>query len=644
MSVPRTTFTPPASNSWIAFEPCCGGNTLYFSVNGTTNPPTPGINIYNGISGVGYDPLTDSYVGLSVQCYRIYRGLTSDPGSPITGANYLSLNVVPTNFPGSGVYTWDSTTTYETPCGDETITCPTCPTPLYVVWPCDESLVPTVTDTDLSAYVNDYATIQVDADGPFDCYYVVNWSVETNLDPSNPITVAVDGDEPCSCECTCYEIVGSGKLYYIDCNGVVVATTISGYWKGCSLVYPQVPSTYTVTDGGACVDGECPTPCYELTDCADSLDPIYTTAQSLGQYAILGQVVQIDGYDNCWIVNSVVDCDCAIDVVVLQAYDDCTSCNPDPNYLLTNCDDLGTIIYTSSDLSEFVGQVINIQTDCPGCWIVEEYPNPIPSDVPVTVDESFLDCEACKTTYYVLTDCTDTEADIITSTDLSAYVGQIIILEWCPTTCWTVAVSQTSTGSGILGDISDEFDTCEDCLTSFPCVCSRLKNHDTVTHNYDYLDCEGTVQTITLLSGQRSERICMAHWLTSYPTDYVEYFGDCTLVADIYTCPAPIYPRRSLKPGYNTPHCSTWKYEEISCKAAEALYKQVLELRYGISNCCPEEDQQYIIQKQLIDLKALVNPDYTCATPSCGCNTGCNCGGSCGGGSGCGCSSGTCHS
>jgi len=136
----------------------------------------------------------------------------------------------------------------------------------------------------------------------------------------------------------------------------------------------------------------------------------------------------------------------------------------------------------------------------------------------------------------------------------------------------------------------------------------------------------------------------MAHWLTSYPTDYVEYFGDCTLDGDVHTCPPPIYPRRSLKPGYNTPYCSTWKYEEISCKAAEALYKQVLELRYGISNCCPEEDQQYIIQKQLIDLKALVNPDYTCATPSCGCNTGCNCGGSCGGNCGCGSTGRTCQS
>jgi hypothetical protein len=640
MTAPLLRPSTPTSTSWIAFEPCCGGNTLYFSVNGTTNPPNAGINIYNGISGVGYDPITDSYVGLSTQCYRIYRGDASTPGGPIDASNYLNLNVVPTNFPGTGVYTWDSTTTYETPCGDEVITCPDCPTPLYVVWPCDDSNVPVVTDTDLSAYINGYATIIID--GISACYYVINWSVDTNLSINNPIAVTVDGDEPCSCKCTCYEITGSGKLYYIDCDGLVIATTISGYWKGCSLVYPQgaqgVPNPLNITAGGDCVDGECSTSCYELTDCEGLLDPIYTTVQSLGQYAILGQVVQIANYDNCWEVTSVVDCDCAINVVVLQAYDDCASCNPDPNYILTNCDDLSTIIYTSSDLSAYVGQVVELDPDCPGCWIVGEVNGPIPSDVPVVVDAAFEDCEACKTTYYQLTDCTDTENPIITSTDLSAYVGSIIILEWCPTTCWTVSVSLTSTGAGVLGDISNEFDTCLECLTSFPCVCSRLKNHDTVSHNYDYLDCDGDVQTISLLAGQRSERICMAHWLTSYLTDYVEYFGNCTLVDDVHTCPPPVYPRRSLKPGYNTPHCSTWKYEEISCKAAEALYKQVLELRYGISNCCPEEDQQYLIKKQLIDLKALVNPDYTCSTPSCGCNTGCGCGGSCGG------SCSTCHS
>jgi hypothetical protein len=55
------------------------------------------------------------------------------------------------------------------------------------------------------------------------------------------------------------------------------------------------------------------------------------------------------------------------------------------------------------------------------------------------------------------------------------------------------------------------------------------------------------------------------------------------------------------------------------------MYKQVLQLRYGISNCCPEEDEQYIIQKELIDLAALNDPAYPCSTNSCGCSNDCDC-------------------
>ena len=624
-----TTFPPPPgpSGSYFGFEPCCGGNIVYFSFNSTTVQPNLGINIYNGPPANGYDPLTDTYVPLTNQCYRIFRGLVSDPASTINGTNYGNLNIVPTNFGGN--YIWDSTTTYEDPCIDATPGfCPDCPAQCYALYSCDGSIPPITTNTDLSAYVGTSALIQVTADGGFDCYMVT-----LAPDCFNAISIiGVDGDIPCTCDCECYEIIGSAKLEYVDCDGNPVSTFVNGYWKDCSRVYPftnPAPGpNLSITNHGDCVDGLCPSQCFELIDCDGILDSIYSTAQSLSPFAILGQVVQIQGYDNCWIVNNVVDCDCAIDVVVLQAYDSCEECNPDPNYKLVNCDDSNAIIYTSSNLSAYVDQVVQLGNDCPGCWIVYEYPNPIPSDVPTTVTEAFDDCEACKAIYYVLSDCANIEADVITSTDLSAYVGQIITLEWCPTICWSVAISQTSLNFGTIGDISQEFDTCDECLTSFPCVCSRIKNHDTVAHNYDYLDCEGVVQTITLLSGERSERICMAHWLSSYPTDYVEYFGDCTLVGDTHTCPPQIYPKRPVNPGYVTPICSTEKYEKITCKAAEILYKQVLTLRYGISNCCPEEDNKWLVKKQLIDLQALKDPAYVCEVPSCGCppsTCGCGC-------------------
>lgn len=611
---------PPFSASWYGFEPCCGGNILYFRFDGTTNPPIEGINIYDGPAAIGYDPIDNAFVSLSNQCYRIFRGNAVDPMSPIDGGNYNNLQVVPTNF-GTN-YTWDSTTTYETPCGDEAITCPSCITQCYNLLPCDGILVPITTDTDLSAYVNDFALIQVDPDLGFQCYYV-----SLSASCSNAVSVVVDAVTPCSCDCTCYEIIGTAKLDYVDCNGAPVSTFVNGYWKDCSLVYPvtnPAPSpNLIITSYGDCVDGQCVGQCYELTDCEGLLDPIYTTAQSLSPFAILGQVVQIQGYDACWTVLRTVDCNCAIDVVVLQAYDTCEECNPSPNYKLVNCDDSEIIVYTSTDLSVYVGQVIQREPDCPGCWMIEQVNGPIPSDTVIIVAEFFDDCEACKTTFYQLTDCTNTEVPIITSTDLSAYVGSTITLEWCPNTCWVVSISQTSTGAGILGDILNEYTNCLECLNSFSCVCRRIKNHDSVAHNYDYVDCNGIVQTITILSGERSDRICMKLLLTSFATDYVETFGDCTNGE----CPPQIYPKRTVRPGYLTPICSTDKYEKITCKSAEILYKQVLNLRYGISNCCPDEDNKWLLKKEIIDLQALVDPDYTCTHLSCGCAPStCSCG------------------
>jgi len=714
---PKPVLPPPFSIFWIAFEPCCGGNTLYFAVNQTTNPPNPGINIYNGPPANGYDPINDVLVALTNQCYKIFRGGANDPAGPINGTNYGNLQVVPTNF-GTN-YIWDSTTNYESVCGDEVITCPTCFVQMYDLWPCDGALVPVTTDTDLSVYVNGFALIQVDADGGFDCYYVTD-----SIDSTGPITVTVDGDVPCSCDCTCYEIIGTAKLNYVDCDGNAVITTVNGYWKDCSLVYPVTSPApgpdLIITNNGDCIDGQCEIQCFELTDCNGLLDPIYTTAQSLSPYATLGQVVIIQGYDNCWEVTDVVLCDCAIDVVVLQAYESCATCNPDPNYILTNCDDSGTIIYTSSDLSAYVGQVVNVAPDCPGCWIVEEVNGPIPSDTPVTITDAFDDCEACKTTYYILEDCLSIEADIITSTDLSAYIGQIITLEWCPNICWRVSLSPTSTGAGVLGSILNEYTECELCITSFPCVCSTVRNDNAIEYEYRYVDCYGVVQGILLQPGETSDRICLIRWLepedcnciiqtntqgstvitniryasgelindrpswdallggslyiyyngtqwiinnsgetpqyylppsdsycpegTWYPISsipqlppfditittvrckaYYTFYGDCINGE----CPAPLYPTRSVRPGYNTPSCDVEKWEKITCKSSEILYKSVLKGRYGISNCCDEPTDKWLIKKELIDLAALVDPDYICTVSSCGCPTstcGCGCG------------------
>jgi hypothetical protein len=110
-------------------------------------------------------------------------------------------------------------------------------------------------------------------------------------------------------------------------------------------------------------------------------------------------------------------------------------------------------------------------------------------------------------------------------------------------------------------------------------------------------------------------------------TDRIEYFGLC----QNGVCPPPVFKNnRTVKPGYNTPICTPEKYDMITCNFADIIYKIVLEKRYGITNCCPEEDDKWLIQKELIDLQALKDPNYNCPECPCSCNSGktcstCNC-------------------
>jgi hypothetical protein len=111
-------------------------------------------------------------------------------------------------------------------------------------------------------------------------------------------------------------------------------------------------------------------------------------------------------------------------------------------------------------------------------------------------------------------------------------------------------------------------------------------------------------------------------------TDCVQIYGLC----QFGVCPHPeIKNNRTVRPGYNTPGCNPDRYDEITCHFADILYKIVLEKRYGITNCCPDDDEKWLVLKELIDLQALKDPNYICPDCPCTCNSGksyssCNCG------------------
>jgi hypothetical protein len=607
-------------NTYYSLESCCTGEILYFQGPiMATSPfwgyPLPGVLLYDGLGTYGpQDGLLSGF------CYLVTPIIGDGSAYPNLGPNWMT-------------YTDTRIDCYVR--GELYVECATCPD-CYLLMSCDGSVPFFTTNQDLSAYVG-LSVILSGSDLPPTCFQVVLTPPELLPCSSSQETLTVG--LPCTCDCICYSVIANSKdCYYIDCDGNFASTgALTGNEiKFCSSVYPTVignlfPNPFYINNTGDCIDGLCPVQCYKLEDCDNILPDIYTNNTSLGIYAIIGTVVRIDGYpDTCWEVADTVECDCAINVSVISSYIDCPTCKGTPKYKLTNCDNPLTIVYTTTDLSAYVGEVI-IRLDCPGCWLVEEV-DLIPSDVVITVDTSYIDCVECARTYYLLEDCSGLLADVITYTDLSAYVGSVIKLEYCPETCWEVSITLNPTNAGIVVFTDIEYTDCDECLDTLPCICTTVRNDDTtvVSNDYRYLDCDHNVQNFTLLFGETSPKFCTIAWQYNHPTtDYVETFGECSQVTvqDPWICPPPIYPRRDVRPGYNSPSCTPERYEKISCKSAEGYYKQVLYLRYGITDCCPDDTNKWFIKKELIDMDAMRDPAYVCTVvnPCCPSSPSCNC-------------------
>ena len=499
--------------------------------------------------------------------------------------------------------------------------CPECPPPpCYTLINCDGTFFDT--NTDLSAYIGQYITISNQA-GPI----AGTWFVTLKDTPcQNAVDVIFNAIAIVPCPCLCYNIVGTVKqLQYVNCDNEIVKDPTATEF--CSRVYPWVtgtPGEYQVIQGLPCVDGECPEVCWLLTNCQTG--ETITTQSNLSQYYYANQVVVIVGQEGCWEIEITDDCDCAQEVIVTQFYNDCPSCIPVIAYKLIDCDTNQVHFYTTTDLSQYVDQTIEI--DC-GCYLVKQINVAPPTDTPVIVDFVFKDCIACKKTYYKLVDCFNQTNILYTTTNLSLYLGGVIKIENCDN-CWQV------TETRVFDEVTDvvvvsNFETCEDCYVNAPCLCNKITNLTTSTKTVSYIDCENNEVEITLLVNETSDKICAKRWiLPDLPEGqflYIETFGTC----QNGVCPHPVFVNnRTVRPGYNTPNCNSDRYDEITCRFADVMYKIVLEKRYGITNCCPDEDEKWLLLKELIDLQALKDPHYKCPECPCSCSSGktystCNC-------------------
>lgn len=576
--------------SYYSLVPCCDPTAapLNFRPGSVSFPVLPAVYLFEGLADF------DLVRGL---CYNV---------TELTGTTefVLGLNAIPNGI--NFTYLSD---------GCEDAVCE-CPAPCFILYNCDGFIIKT--DTDLIEYLNEFITL---VEYPGECYFVTQGAVgECGIGTEK---VTPNPDVPCECDCKCYTVTGAGLLVYYDCDFNETSLSIDRFAPAqiCSVIYPivQEPGQFIITAGDNCIDGLCAEQCFLLTNC-QTAETISSNSPGLIFYFNNSSVITLVGHEGCWQISEDLVCECPIPVTIQGAYTTCEECIPDVAFRLTSCTNPNYVIYSTEDLLAYVGKVIS--TDC-GCLTVEQIDYIPPSTQPVVVLDVFDTCAPCNADYYLLQDCTGIKSDIYTLTDLSTYVGEVVQLKYCPDTCWTVSNTRIAQDDGVVTVEQSFGSSCSDCLISLleaQCV-SFTNTSIELPIMVNAFGLDGKPLRLTIKPGDTVVKDCYLAWLVPVEITVTAY-GLCV----DGECPPVIYPKRSVRPGYNTPVCDQEKYEKITCKASEILYKEVMQKRYGISDCCPDENLRWLIKKELIDLDALVDPDYICSASVTCCDKNVGCG------------------
>ena len=214
----------------------------------------------------------------------------------------------------------------------------------------------------------------------------------------------------------------------------------------------------------------------------------------------LGQAVKVNGDDfTCYLVSYSPTAVGAIGIEVNSAHVDGTACelsipilgSIDPNaynynplatvsdgselyaYRLTDTRGVaGWKITNTDDFSAYDGLAVTIDEYPNSCWIVS-YETDITNDTleTLTYNADYVDgatCELTLPTGYLLTDVAGVAQTILTDSDLSAYVGQVVKVNGARI-CFSVAVSNTVVGA-IPVTVYNDYTDGATCLLSLEVV------------------------------------------------------------------------------------------------------------------------------------------------------------------------------
>lgn len=479
--------------------PCCpsqGTQMDYFNFPTGDSISSSGVYVYNGllttINGITFTP---------GQCYTITQVGTI-------------FNIFP-EAPGGSQFSIAAN------CIDANI-CEPCEKQLqcYTLYPCSPDLPILVTDsTTAEDYINQFVSLF----GYPGCYYV---QPNAPGNCANAENIVINGELPCTCVLNCYTITGNPtSVIYVDANMDLVTT--SGSVTICSHIVPVVSGGLpgVIYNFGQCINNTCPEVCFKFTNCKTLETLIVSNTSNVVGYYADNKVVVIQGYEGCWTIEiSDEPCDCAVNVTILQAYDDCITCLPIIAYKFTNCDNQSIIKYSTDDYSAYVGKTVKL--DCGDCWFVDLINYTPPATQVINIITTFESCIACSRQYYVLKDCSLVEPDLYTYTDLSNEVGKVVKIDSC-NTCWTVEELPIPTSDKALASESVtlvvSYDTCEGCNIEIKCQCSTA--WPTETGLLSYIDCNGNAYAMRGLDPNVAiDKICIRKWIIAREPIY---HGDC---------------------------------------------------------------------------------------------------------------------
>lgn len=469
-----------------------------------------------------------------------------------------------------------------------------------------------------------------DFNEPCGCYIIKKWTGPTptkNLYPNiNESNIEID-DNCNDCNSYCLSVSGTGTVSYISSENQQVTTNLPALICTKTALFTPSSTPLTVLELSECSSSaDCQIECYKLTNCKTG-QIIHSNSKPLFNAFAGNKIVELYEYEGCWSIEIGEDCECLVDVTVKKSYADCITCLPIIAYRLINCEDENQIKYTEQDLSVYVDKTVTL--DCGDCWTVEKIDYKPPSVQNIVITYTFDTCIECSRDYWLLFDCNGDLEPITTYTDMTNYQNSVVKLVGYQS-CWTVSPSPTPDFANALEVVvAKEFEECDECLAAATCKCTKVTSLLTDEEaSFTYVDCFDNSHTITVSAGESTSKFCLGKFTNISTSSFsIKYSGECVedpLNVSSKVCPVEI-KGRLIKPGYKTPITDSNKFERITCETAEILYKQVLQQRYGISNCCPEEDENFIIKKELIDLESLNDPEFDCPLPSCCAPAECGC-------------------